>query len=200
MSPCSQVYRATLPTGQMVAIKRAKQESMQGGLEFKTEIELLSRVHHKNVVSLIGFCFQLGEQILIYEYVPNGSLKESLSGTSHLFCHLAYPILILRPIDKSLPYAGRSGIRLNWRRRLKVALGSARGLAYLHELADPPIIHRDIKSNNILLDEHLNAKVGDFGLCKLLADSEKGHVTTQVKGTMVRIASYPLTQGNAILI
>ncbi|KAL6329194.1 hypothetical protein AAG906_014803 [Vitis piasezkii] len=152
------VYRATLPTGQMVAIKRAKQESMQGGLEFKTEIELLSRVHHKNVVSLIGFCFQLGEQILIYEYVPNGSLKESLSG--------------------------RSGIRLDWRRRLKVALGSARGLAYLHELADPPIIHRDIKSNNILLDEHLNAKVGDFGLCKLLADSEKGHVTTQVKGTM----------------
>ena len=181
------MYKATLPTGQMVAIKRAKQESMQGGLEFKTEIELLSRVHHKNLVGLVGFCFQLGEQMLVYEYVPNGSLKDSLSGTSHLFLHLAYPVLIVRLIDESLPYAGRSGIRLDWKRRLKVALGSARGLAYLHELADPPIIHRDIKSNNILLDERLNAKVADFGLSKLLSDCEKGHVTTQVKGTMVRI-------------
>ncbi|KAJ9687773.1 hypothetical protein PVL29_016301 [Vitis rotundifolia] len=152
------VYRGILPTGQMLAIKRAKQESMQGGLEFKTELELLSRVHHKNVVGLVGFCFEHGEQMLVYEFVPSGSLKESLSG--------------------------KSGIRLDWRKRLKVALGSARGLAYLHELAEPPIIHRDIKSNNILLDERLNAKVADFGLCKLLTDSEKGHVTTQVKGTM----------------
>ena len=96
-------------------------------------------------------------------------------------------------------YAGKSGIRLDWRKRLKVSLCSARGLAYLHELAEPPIIHRDIKSNNILLDERLNAKVADFGLCKLLADSEKGHVTTQVKGTMVRTASYPLTQGRRML-
>ncbi|XWS11592.1 hypothetical protein CRYUN_Cryun37aG0012000 [Craigia yunnanensis] len=152
------VYRGTLPTGELVAIKRAQQGSMQGGLEFKTEIELLSRVHHKNVVSLLGFCFERGEQMLIYEYVPNGSLSDSLSG--------------------------KSGIRLDWTRRLKIALGAARGLAYLHELANPPIIHRDIKSTNILLDERLNAKVADFGLSKLMGDSEKGHVTTQVKGTM----------------
>ncbi|XVF23181.1 hypothetical protein REPUB_Repub13aG0015100 [Reevesia pubescens] len=152
------VYRGTLPTGELVAIKRAQQGSMQGGLEFKTEIELLSRVHHKNVVSLLGFCFDQAEQMLIYEYVPNGSLSDSLSG--------------------------KSGIRLDWTRRLKIALGAARGLAYLHELANPPIIHRDIKSTNILLDERLNAKVADFGLSKLMGDSEKGHVTTQVKGTM----------------
>ncbi|GKV31581.1 hypothetical protein SLEP1_g40259 [Rubroshorea leprosula] len=152
------VYRGTLPNGELVAIKRAQQGSMQGGLEFKTEIELLSRVHHKNVVSLLGFCFERGEQMLIYEYVPNGSLYETLSG--------------------------KSGIRLDWTRRLKIALGSARGLAYLHELANPPIIHRDIKSTNILLDQHLTAKVADFGLSKLISDSEKGHVTTQVKGTM----------------
>lgn len=76
-----QVYRGTLPTGQLVAIKRAQQGSTQGGLEFKTEIELLSRVHHKNVVSLVGFCFDQGEQMLVYEYIANGTLKDSLSGT-----------------------------------------------------------------------------------------------------------------------
>ncbi|XP_018476193.1 leucine-rich repeat receptor protein kinase HPCA1 isoform X2 [Raphanus sativus] len=152
------VYRGILPSGQLIAIKRAQQESLQGGLEFKTEIELLSRVHHKNVVRLLGFCFDRSEQMLVYEYIPNGSLRDSLSG--------------------------KSGIRLDWTRRLKIALGSGKGLAYLHELADPPIIHRDIKSNNILLDENLTAKVADFGLSKIMGDPEKTHVTTQVKGTM----------------
>ncbi|XP_056849339.1 leucine-rich repeat receptor protein kinase HPCA1-like isoform X3 [Raphanus sativus] len=152
------VYRGILPSGQLIAIKRAQQGSLQGGLEFKTEIELLSRVHHKNVVRLLGFCFDRSEQMLVYEYIPNGSLRDSLSG--------------------------KSGIRLDWLRRLRIALGSGKGLAYLHELADPPIIHRDIKSNNILLDENLTAKVADFGLSKLVGDPEKTHVTTQVKGTM----------------
>ena len=75
-------------------------------------------------------------------------------------------------------------------RRLKVALGAARGLAYLHELANPPIIHRDIKSTNILLDERINAKVADFGLSKPMGDDERNHVTTQVKGTMVSGKSF----------
>ncbi|XP_021815793.1 probable leucine-rich repeat receptor-like protein kinase At5g49770 [Prunus avium] len=152
------VYRGILPTGQMVAIKRAKRDSMQGGPEFTAEVELLSRVHHKNLVSLVGFCLEQGEQILVYEYVPNGDLLDSLSG--------------------------KSGIRLDWLKRLKIILGAARGLAYLHELANPPIIHRDIKSNNILLDKDLTAKVADFGLSKSMADSGTDHVTTQVKGTM----------------
>jgi serine/threonine protein kinase len=80
-----QVYQGTLPTGQLIAIKQDKKGSTQGELEFKTEIELLSRVHHKNLVSLLGFCFEKGEQILAYEYVTNGSLKDSLSGTSIYF-------------------------------------------------------------------------------------------------------------------
>ncbi|XP_042427559.1 leucine-rich repeat receptor protein kinase HPCA1-like isoform X1 [Zingiber officinale] len=152
------VYRAILTDGQIIAIKRAQQGSMQGAHEFKTEIELLSRVHHKNLVDLVGFCFEKGEQMLVYEYIPNGTLRENLSGSL--------------------------GIRLDWKNRLRIALGSARGLAYLHELANPPIIHRDVKSPNILLDENLNAKVADFGLSKLVSDSEKGHVSTQVKGTL----------------
>lgn len=152
------VYRGMLPTGQLVAIKRAQQGSMQGGLEFKNEIELLSRVHHKNLVTLLGFSFEQGEQMLVYEFIPNGSLKDCLTG--------------------------KSGIRLDWKKRLRIALGSARGLSYLHELANPRIIHRDIKSNNILLDDRLNAKVADFGLSKPMGDSGRDHVTTQVKGTM----------------
>nr|QNJ34485.1 CARD1-like protein 3 [Striga asiatica] len=152
------VYRGILSNGKLVAIKRAQQGSMQGRLEFKTEIELLSRVHHKNLVSLVGFCFEQDEQMLVYEYIANGTLRDSLSG--------------------------RTGIRLEWMRRLKIALGAARGLQYLHDLADPPIIHRDIKSNNILLDDRLNAKVADFGLSKPMGDSGRDHITTQVKGTM----------------
>ncbi|KAG5525674.1 hypothetical protein RHGRI_032089 [Rhododendron griersonianum] len=153
------VYRGTLPDGQLIAIKRAQRGSLQGGLEFKTEIELLSRVHHKNVVGLTGFCFERAEEMLVYEYVANGTLHESLSG--------------------------KTGISLDWMRRLRIALGAARGLQYLHELANPPIIHRDIKSSNILLDERLNAKVSDFGLSKPMGDdAEKSHITTQVKGTM----------------
>ncbi|KAK7331220.1 hypothetical protein VNO77_25438 [Canavalia gladiata] len=152
------VYQGILPSGKLVAIKRAQKESKQGGLEFKAEIELLSRVHHKNLVSLVGFCFEREEQMLVYEFVSNGTLKDAISG--------------------------KSGTVLSWSRRLKVALGAARGLAYLHEHADPPIIHRDIKSNNILLDENYNAKVADFGLSKSILDDEKDHVTTQVKGTM----------------
>ncbi|KAL3515801.1 hypothetical protein ACH5RR_022703 [Cinchona calisaya] len=152
------VYKGMLASGQVVAIKRAQQGSMQGAVEFKTEIELLSRIHHKNVVSLVGFCYDQGEQMLVYEYISNGTLGESLSG--------------------------KSGMRLDWMRRLGIALDAARGLTYLHELASPPIIHRDIKSNNILLDDHFNAKVADFGLSKLLGDESKGYITTQVKGTL----------------
>ncbi|XP_058215919.1 leucine-rich repeat receptor protein kinase HPCA1-like isoform X2 [Rhododendron vialii] len=152
------VYKGTIASGQLVAIKRAQQGSLQGALEFKTEIELLSRINHKNVVELVGFCYEQGEQMLVYEYVPNGTLNENL--------------------------AGKERKKMDWMRRLSVALDSARGLAYLHELANPPIIHRDIKSNNILLDDQLTAKVADFGLSKLRGDIEKGYVTTQVKGTL----------------
>lgn len=149
------VYRGITGYGQVFAIKRARQGSKQGAHEFKTEIELLSRVHHKNLVGLVGFCCEQGEQMLVYEFMPYGSLRDILGSCVHL----------------------------DWKRRLEIALDSARGLAYLHEFANPPIIHRDIKSSNILLDEYFNAKVADFGLSKLVFDHEKGHISTGVKGT-----------------
>ncbi|KAJ3676634.1 hypothetical protein LUZ60_004046 [Juncus effusus] len=152
------VYRGMLPNGQIVAIKRGKEGSMQGGLEFKTEIELLSRVHHKNLVSLVGFCFEKGERMLVYEFISKGTLRDSLSGSS--------------------------GIQLDWGTRLRITLDSARGLAYLHDHANPPIIHRDVKSTNILLDENLTAKVSDFGLSLFVMDTEIGQVTMHVKGTL----------------
>jgi serine/threonine protein kinase len=189
----------------LVAIKRAGKESMQGAVEFKTEIELLSRVHHKNLVSLVGFCYEKGEQMLVYEYVPNGTLLDSLSGTlipstlstctilHHSLNNIAILLVLVLKYAMDFVTAGKSGIWMDWIRRLKVTLGAARGLTYLHELADPPIIHRDIKSSNILLDNHLVAKVADFGLSKLLTDSDRGHVTTQVKGTMVCIICFSLS-------
>ena len=102
-------------------------------------------------------------------------------------------LIIIFSVDNlHIVYAGKSVIQLDWMRRLRVALGAARGLAYLHEFANPPIIHRDIKSNNILLDESLNAKVADFGISKPIADSESSNVITQVKGTMVSSESFNL--------
>ncbi|GLJ18839.1 hypothetical protein SUGI_0336500 [Cryptomeria japonica] len=155
------VYRGTLnDVSQVVAIKRAKKGSLQvqGAAEFKNEIEVLSRIHHKNLVKLTGFCFGDGEQMLVYEYMPNGSLADYLSE--------------------------KSGKQLDWRKRIVIALGAARGLTYLHEYANPPIIHRDVKSSNILLDENFNAKVSDFGLSKLsVYGKEIGHMTVSAKGT-----------------
>ncbi|KAJ7553781.1 hypothetical protein O6H91_06G112600 [Diphasiastrum complanatum] len=155
------VYKGVLPSGQVMAIKRAKSGSFQGGAEFKTELELLSRLHHKNLVALIGFCYEQGEQMLVYEYMPNGTLYDHLRG---------------------------KGEGLSWQTRIEIAVGAAKGIAYLHEMADPPVIHRDIKSSNILLDKNFMAKVSDFGISKLALVGDganaNGPFSTQVKGTL----------------
>ncbi|KEH34526.1 LRR receptor-like kinase [Medicago truncatula] len=156
------VYKGILSNGTVVAIKRAQQGSLQGEKEFLTEISILSRIHHRNLVALIGYCDEAGEQMLVYEFMSNGTLRDHLSVTS----------------NKPLTFA----------MRLKIALESAKGLMYLHTEADPPIFHRDVKSSNILLDSKFTAKVADFGLSRLapVPDMEgivPGHVSTVVKGT-----------------
>ncbi|KAJ0978486.1 hypothetical protein J5N97_013960 [Dioscorea zingiberensis] len=157
------VYKGFLNDGTVVAIKRAQEGSLQGSKEFFTEIELLSRLHHRNLVSLLGYCDEEDEQMLVYEFMPNGTLRDHLSAKS-----------------KNEP--------LNFSMRLRIALGSSRGILYLHSEADPPIFHRDIKATNILLDAKFIAKVADFGLSRLAPVPEvegtvPGYVSTVVKGT-----------------
>ncbi|XP_057513677.1 probable LRR receptor-like serine/threonine-protein kinase At1g06840 [Actinidia eriantha] len=155
------VYKGILTDGTVVAIKRAQQASLQGA-EFYTEIELLSRLHHRNLVSLVGYCNEEGEQMLVYEFMPNGSLHDHLSA--------------------------KFRETLSFGRRLNIALGAAKGILYLHTEADPAVIHRDIKANNILLDSKFTAKVSDFGISKLapVTDAkgvETADMLTAVKGT-----------------
>ncbi|XP_074566260.1 LOW QUALITY PROTEIN: proline-rich receptor-like protein kinase PERK1 [Curcuma longa] len=155
------VHRGVLPNGKEVAVKQLKTGSGQGEREFQAEVEIISRVHHKHLVSLVGYCIAGGKRLLVYEYVPNNTLEFHLHGTG-------------RPT-------------MEWPIRLKIALGAAKGLAYLHEDCHPKIIHRDIKASNILLDYKFVPKVADFGLAKIASDNNT-HVSTRVMGTFGYLA------------
>ncbi|KAK8674174.1 hypothetical protein V6N13_112470 [Hibiscus sabdariffa] len=150
------VYKGILTDGREVAVKQLKIGGGQGEREFRAEVEIISRVHHRHLVSLVGYCISEHQRLLVYDYVPNNTLHYHLHGRG-------------RPV-------------MDWAVRVKVAAGAARGIAYLHEDCHPRIIHRDIKSSNILLDNNFEAQVSDFGLAKLALDSNT-HVTTRVMGT-----------------
>ncbi|XP_010694279.2 calcium/calmodulin-regulated receptor-like kinase 1 [Beta vulgaris subsp. vulgaris] len=148
------VYRAQMLTGEIVAVKVLATDSKQGEREFETEVKLLGRLHHRNLLNLIGYCTEKGKNMLIYVYMSNGSLA------SHLYNEKMEP--------------------LSWERRVHVALDVARGLEYLHDGAVPPVLHRDIKSSNILLDQSMRARVADFGLSREEVVDEQA---SKLKGT-----------------
>ncbi|KAF7026718.1 hypothetical protein CFC21_038815 [Triticum aestivum] len=150
------VYKGCLPEGREVAIKKLKDGSGQGEREFQAEVEIISRVHHRHLVSLVGYCISGDQRLLVYDFVPNDTLHYHLHG-------------------RGVPV-------LEWPARVKISAGSAKGIAYLHEDCHPRIIHRDIKSSNILLDNNFEAQVADFGLARLAMDFAT-HVTTRVMGT-----------------
>ncbi|KAL2644414.1 hypothetical protein R1flu_012001 [Riccia fluitans] len=159
-----QVYRGVLSDGKVVAVKKMDpgtqgRQITQGEREFRVEVDILSRLDHPNLVRLIGYCADRTHRLLVYEYMTNGNLQELLHG-------------VVR-------------IRLEWHHRLRIALGAARALEYLHtgRAGGNPIIHRDFKSSNILLDEDFNSKVSDFGLAKLVPFGDKPYVSTRVIGT-----------------
>ncbi|CAN1794436.1 Serine/threonine-protein kinase PBS1 [Linum perenne] len=151
------VYKGRLEsTGQVVAVKQLDRNGLQGNREFLVEVLMLSLLHHPNLVSLIGYCADGDQRLLVYEFMPFGSLEDHLHAEKE-------------PLD--------------WNTRMKIAAGAARGLEYLHDKATPPVIYRDFKSSNILLHEGFHPRLSDFGLAKLGPTGDKSHVSTRVMGT-----------------
>ncbi|KAK7396977.1 hypothetical protein VNO78_18141 [Psophocarpus tetragonolobus] len=166
------VFKGVLSDGTPVAIKRLTSGGQQGDKEFLVEVEMLSRLHHRNLVKLVGYFSNRdsSQNLLCYELVPNGSLEAWLHGPLGINC----------PLD--------------WDTRMKIALDAARGLSYLHEDSQPCVIHRDFKASNILLENNFHAKVADFGLAKQAPEGRSNYLSTRVMGTFGYVApEYAMT-------
>uniref|UniRef100_A0A804R605 non-specific serine/threonine protein kinase n=1 Tax=Zea mays TaxID=4577 RepID=A0A804R605_MAIZE len=162
------VYKAVFDGGVTAAVKRLEGGGPECEKEFENELDLLGRIRHPNIVSLLGFCVHEGNHYIVYELMEKGSLDTQLHGASH-------------------------GSALTWHIRMKIALDMARGLEYLHEHCSPPVIHRDLKSSNILLDSDFNAKISDFGLAVTSGNIDKGSM--KLSGTLGYVAPEYLLDG-----
>ncbi|XP_057959923.1 probable receptor-like protein kinase At1g80640 [Malania oleifera] len=162
------VYKGRFDGNFQVAVKKLDGGSEDAEKEFENEVDLLSKIQHPNIISLLGYCIHGEARFIVYELMQNGSLETQLHGPSH-------------------------GSALSWHIRMKIALDTARGLEYLHEYCSPPVIHRDLKSSNILLDSNFNAKLSDFGLAVI--DGTQNKNTIKLSGTLGYVAPEYLLDG-----
>ncbi|XP_021716443.1 receptor-like serine/threonine-protein kinase ALE2 [Chenopodium quinoa] len=170
------VYRGIFDDGEQVAVKVLKRDKRHGIHEFLSEVEMLSRLHHKNLVKLLGICTEYHIRCLIYELVPNGSVEYHLHGVAKE---------VVAPLD--------------WATRMKIALGAARGLSYLHEDSNPCVIHRDFKASNILLEQDFTPKVSDFGLARNALNEGNQPISTHVIGTFGYLAPEYAMSGHLLV-
>ncbi|XP_074267783.1 cysteine-rich receptor-like protein kinase 10 [Silene latifolia] len=164
------VYKGTLSSGEEVAVKRLSRSSLQGAQEFKNEILLVAKLHHKNLARLLGFALNQKEKLLVYEYVPNKSLDH----------------FVFDPVKQG---------QLNWRSRYNIILGIAKGMLYLHQDSGLKIIHRDLKASNILLDANMNPKIADFGLARMFDYDKSQSNTSRLVGTYGYMSPEYATRG-----
>ena len=167
----------------MAAIKVLSADSKQGVREFLTEINVIADIEHENLVELVGCCVEGTHRILVYGYLENNSLAQTLLGNYYDSRFVFVNCLNnnnLRPLY--LLGGGHSSMQFSWQARRQICIGVAKGLAFLHEEVHPHIVHRDIKASNILLDKNFMPKISDFGLAKLFPDNLT-HISTRVAGT-----------------
>ena len=185
------MYQGILRNGIIVAVKVLSADSRQGVREFLTEIDVITNIKHSNLVELIGCCVEGSNRILVYEYLENGSLDRALLGNCHIFAGFMIKSAQATTTVKFFRLSGSNSDagRLNWYIRSAICMSIARGLMYLHEELQPPVVHRDIKASNILLDRNFLPKIGDFGVAKLFPD-DITHISTRVAGTTYDLLNF----------
>lgn len=179
------IIQGELSTGQLIAVKRLSRDSGQGLEELKNEVILIAKLQHRNLVRLLGCCIEGEERILVYEYMLNRSLDNFIFGIINLLSFCITNVESQGVLLISIIFCADNEARsvLNWQKRFDIIMGIARGLLYLHQDSRLNIIHRDLKTSNILLDAELNPKISDFGIARTFVGEQNETRTKRVVGT-----------------